>query len=84
MKYFLIKGHIVQKLDNKINIVDGEKSILHTLNDTGSFIFEYIRRGLDHKKIVSQVAKKYKISEKEAEEDLEKFIITLKKKKIIV
>jgi hypothetical protein len=43
MKYRINKGFIIQKLDDKSTIFDGEKSILYTFNKTGSLIFEKIK-----------------------------------------
>ncbi len=83
MKYFLKKGFIFQKHHEITNIIDGDKSILHSFNEVGSFIFEQIRKGADHVKIIERMTKKYKISKEVAEKDLTEFISSLKKKQII-
>jgi len=83
MKYKLQKGLIVQKLDDKITIFDGEESLLYTFNETASFIFSKIKTGLEKKKLIDALERKYGISEKKAERDIEELIRELKEKKII-
>lgn len=83
MKFQLKQGFIVQKNGNKISIFDPEKSILHSFNETGSYIFEQVKKGLEEEKIVKNIVKKFKISETEAKNDFEEFIKDLKRKKII-
>lgn len=82
-KYLIQKGFVAQKMNNRIIIFDGEKSVLHSFNQTATFIFEKIKRGIDNKKLAELIAKKYSISEKKAEQDILEFIEELKSKKII-
>jgi len=83
MKYKINKGFIVQKLDDKMVIFDGEESVLYTFNETASFIFKKLKKGLPEKEIIQDVVKKYKITEKKARKDLKDLLAELKKKKII-
>ncbi len=83
MKYKIKKGFIIQKLDEKAVIFDSEESILYTLNETATFIFQKLRRGLDKEQIIQALVKKYQIEEKRASEDVDEFIFALKEKKII-
>lgn len=83
MKYKLNQGFITQKMGNKTTIFAGEKSILHTLNETGAYIFSGLKLGWERKKIVEGLVKKYGASKKQAKEDLEEFTRKLIDEKII-
>ncbi len=82
-KYKINKGFIVQKLDGKITIFDGEKSMLYTFNETASFIFQKIKKGIGEKEIIQALVKKYKIKEDRAKKDVKEIIKDLLVKKII-
>lgn len=83
MKYKINKGFIVQKLDNKAVIFDGEKSVLYTFNDIAYFIFRKIKLGWEEQKIVTVIVSKYRVKETRIANDLKEIISDLKKKKII-
>lgn len=76
--YKLNKGFITQKIDGKITIFDGEKSQLITFNETASFVFERLKRGIDSKKITDLLVKKYKLNYKKGEGDVANLIRELK------
>lgn len=79
----LQKGFIVQKMDKKTMIFDGEESFLYTLNETGSFIFEKLKLGWNEKKIIDAIKDLYAITEYQAEKDVKEFMRELRKRKII-
>ncbi len=81
--YKINKGFITQKLDNKSVIFDGEESALYTFNETASFIFQKLKKGLTDKQIIKKVVKKYKVKEEKVKKDYRELISDLKKKKII-
>lgn len=83
-KYRLNKGIIVQKLDGKTTIFDGEESVLYTFNETASFIFSKFKLGWDNYQIVKSLIKKYGINESKAEKDLYELFTDLRSKKIII
>jgi hypothetical protein len=83
-KYKINKGIIVQKLDKKTVIFDGEKSLLFTFNETASHIFNLLKKGKTEEEISASLVKRYEITEKMAEKDLKEIITDLRKKKIIV
>jgi hypothetical protein len=84
MSVFRLKqGFIIQKQGNKTIIFDPEKSILHSFNDTASFMFDQLKKNLTDEQIINMIIKKYAISKKEATEDFTEFITQLIKKKII-
>ena len=82
--YKLKQGFIVQKKDNSVTLFDGEKSLLYTFNESASYIFEQIKKGLNGEEIIKKITKKYKISKKEANKDFRKLLNDLKRKKIIL
>lgn len=84
MAYKINKGFIVQKLDGKITIFDGEESALYTLNETASFIFEKLKKNWDTTQIVESLVKIYKIKEKKAKTDVKDLLTELKRRKIIL
>ena len=83
MKFKINKGFIVQKLDDKMVIFDGEESVLYTFNETASFIFKKLKKGEEKEKIIEMVEKKYDIKKERAEKDFNELTADLKKKKII-
>lgn len=81
--YKIKKGFITQKIGNKINIFDGEESLLYTLNETASFIFEKLKQELEEEKIIELLVKRYSIIKERAEEHVGEFIKELKKRGVI-
>ncbi|MDO8269571.1 MAG: PqqD family protein [Candidatus Levybacteria bacterium] len=77
MKLKIQKGFITQRIGDKITIFDAEKSVLLTLNATATFIFDRLKKGIETKKIVIDLANKFDVSEKEAQQDIDDFIKTL-------
>jgi len=81
--YIINKGFIIQKLDNKITIFDGEESVLYTFNETASFIFTKLKAGFKKEKIAAALVKRYKIKQEKAYKDLNTLVNDLLTKKII-
>lgn len=84
MKYKINKGLITQKLDDKTVIFDSEKSILFTFNETASYIFKNLKKGLSDEKIITKIVQRYSVSLEKAKKDLKTLLSDLKKKKIIL
>lgn len=83
MKYKINKGFIIQKLDDKTVIFDGEESVLYTFNETASYIFQKLKGGWEEDKIISGLVKKYQVKEERARKDFKELVVELLKKKII-
>lgn len=83
MKYKINKGFIYEELDDKMVIFDGEKSALYTFNETASYIFKKLKKGVEKEKIIEMVEKKYDIKKDRAEKDFNEMIADLKKRKVI-
>lgn len=77
MKLKIQKGFITQRIGDKITIFDSENSLLLTLNSTATFIFDRLKKGLETKKIVAELANKFSVSELDAKKDIDEFIKTL-------
>lgn len=84
MGYKVQKGLIIQKIDNQTVIFDGEESVLYTLNETASLIFDKIKRKWNKEKIIDFILKKYEVKKEKLEKDFDELIDNLKKKKIIL
>jgi 6-pyruvoyl-tetrahydropterin synthase len=78
------KGLIIQKLDNQTVIFDADESVLYTLNETASVIFDKLKKKWDKEKIINFMLKKYEVKKERLEKDFEELVENLKKKKIIV
>lgn len=84
LRYKINKGYITQKLGGKTTIFDGEKSRLYTFNQTASFLFDKIKKGLGKKEIIELMIKKYKIAKIRAQKDYSDLEKELLAKKIVV
>ena len=83
-KYKINKGFIVQKLDGKTTIFDGEESLLYTFNETASYIFDKLKLGWNENNIGIGLGKKYHVELKTANRDISGLVKELIKKKIIL
>lgn len=77
------KGFIVQKVGDSLSIFDGEKSIMYTLNETGAFIFQKIKKGLGKDRVIRYLQRKYHVSEKQSRADYDEFVNDLRKAGIV-
>lgn len=82
-KYKINKGLIVQKIEGNMVIFDGNESFLYTFNETASYIFSLLKKGLDEKGIVDKMVKSYGITAGRAEKDVKATIGQLFQAKII-
>lgn len=81
--YKINKGFIVQKLDDKTVIFDGEESVLYTFNESSSYIFRKLKAGIRSAEIINLMVKRYKITLSRAKKDFQYLTTDLLKKKII-
>ncbi len=78
-----MKDFVIDKIDGEINIFDVDSSTLYSFNRSGSDIFEMIKKGRNKETIIRMMSKKYNISEKQTEKDVNDFLKDLSKNKII-
>lgn len=77
MQINIKKGFINQRTKNSIIIFDTEKSVLLTFNNTATFIFDRLKKGLDDKKIIDDLISEFEVTEEIAKKDINDFIKTL-------
>lgn len=78
------KGLIVEKIDDQTVIFDTEESVLYTLNETASVIFDKLKKNWDKERIINYMLKNYEVKRERLEKDFEQLLKSLKRKKIIV
>lgn len=83
MKYKVNKGFIIQKLDKDLVIFDADESVLYTLNETATFVFQKLKRGLSQEEIIKAMVKRYDVEKERVKKDLNQIIKKLEKGKII-
>jgi hypothetical protein len=76
-------GLEVRELGDDIIIISEDGKVMHTLTDTGKFIWETIDGKKTVKSILEIISNEYDVKRDQAEPDLIKFIITLIDKKLI-
>lgn len=84
MKYKINEGFISQKIGKKITIFDADKSILYSLNETSSFIFDKLKKGLTEKQILDSLLSNYLVKENDVKIDLKRNIQDLLKRGILI
>lgn len=77
------KDLIIEKIDNKIVIFDSKQLILFSFNETGSYIIKKIKSGDSRDKIINGMVRKYRIKKDLAKKDLDEFLNSLLKKRLI-
>ena len=80
------EGYILKKVAGSSVVVPVStphfQSII-TLNDTGAFIFEFLKNETDVSALVKAVVNEYEVDEKTAEKDVETFMAALLKAGLI-
>ncbi len=83
MRVKLKRNITIHKLENKLTLFDGERSILYNFNKSAEFILNSLKLGFDKRQIIGNLKKKYGASAIEAEEDYKYILDFLKEKNII-
>ena len=83
MKYTVVKGLIKSRDKGKLTLVNSDKYLLYSLNETSSLILDKVGQGKDEDDIVAYMVKKYRIDKTQAEKDVRNCLKELLKKKII-
>lgn len=78
------KNIIFQKIDSKLVGFDIDRSFLFTFNETAEYIYKKIKSGIDEKKIVILMTKRYDVDAKTAQKDIRSTVELLKKNKILL
>ncbi|MFC2092065.1 PqqD family protein [Elusimicrobiota bacterium] len=82
-KIRLNKDIVSRSIGGNYYLVDSNNRILHSLNETGSLIFEYLKKNKDIEQIKAALMSEFETYECEVQKDLHEFLQILKSKKII-
>ncbi|MFC2061572.1 PqqD family protein [Elusimicrobiota bacterium] len=77
------KDIVVRSIDGLYYIVDPSRQMLHSLNETGTAIFEQMKKGAVAEDIIKYICEQFEVEKEQAEKDLNELIAEFKKKKII-
>lgn len=70
-------------ISGKAYIVNPRDSILHELNETGTFIWNMLEKSVSENEIISALSKEFAVSRDEAARDAREFLSELRKKKLL-
>ncbi len=76
-------GFTVREIDTEMILVGEKGNVLHSLNETGSFIWSRIDGAIDMDGLLELVCREYDVPQEAALADLVSFIGTLAEKGII-
>ena len=71
-------GLSIRRIENEIFIYDSNRSLIHTFNATGVFLWDQIEKGLTREEIVTNLTDTYAVDQSSAETDVDAFIATLR------
>jgi len=72
-----------REISGELYIVDIEAETLHSLNLSGSFIWNCLRKGLDAGAIASRLAGEFEVKPEEALKDVKAFLKTLEDRGLV-
>jgi hypothetical protein len=84
MSYSINKGFIIQKMDDKTVMLDGDTSTLYTLNETADYIVKQIKKKASKQVIIQKMIKRYGVGKEKLTRDFDQVIKDLIKKKILI
>ena len=77
MRFHPQNGLSIRRIEDEIFIYDTSRSLIHTFNGTGVFLWDQIEKGLTQEEILDNLADTYAIDRPTAESDFEAFIASL-------
>lgn len=78
------KRYITEVVDEEIVLFDTEKSVLITLNETATLMFQEMQKGKTKEQVAEKVIKTYKTTTEQALKDYSRLLKDLKKKKVLM
>lgn len=81
-KYSIKKHFVIEKIEGKTTLFDVDSSTFYSFNETGTYIFSLVKKGQEKEKMTEALAKRYGITKKKAEKDVNDFLKDLVKNKI--
>lgn len=75
---------IAQKIQENEVIFDSEKSLVYTLNETATFIFNKVLLKKNEEEIAKSIVKEYSVDQPKAIKDISEAIDDMVKKRILI
>ncbi|MCJ7792918.1 MAG: PqqD family protein [Candidatus Marinimicrobia bacterium] len=69
------KNVIFKEVDGVVFILDPQKSIVRTLNETASFVWQSLSKSQSIKKLTQLLSENFRVEEKKASADLKRFVL---------
>lgn len=76
------KNFVVEKMEGKTTLFDVDTSTFFSFNETGSHIFNMIKKGATLEQIADSLVRKYEVTRPSAIKDVKAFVKGLLKNKI--
>ena len=82
---FKVSDRVVfREIDDKIVMIHLDSGFYYSLNEVGCFIFNQLLKSRDIDDILNEIQSSYEVPKGEAREDIEEFVESLMKEKIIL
>ena len=82
---FRVSDRVVyREIDDKIVLINLDSGFYYSLNEVGCFIFNRILKSKEVGDILDEIESSFEVSKGEAREDIEEFVESLKREKIIL
>lgn len=75
---------VFREIDDRIVLINLESGFYYSLNESGCFIFNLLRKNKDLPEVLDELRGKYGVSVETADKDLGQFIEALEREKIII
>ncbi len=82
---FRVSARVVyREIDDKIVLINLDSGFYYSLNEVGCFIFNRILKSKEVGDILDEIESSFEVSKGEAREDIEEFVESLKREKIVL
>lgn len=83
MKSGLNSNAIVRMIDDELFIYDHERAVIHTFNETGTFIVRHLHEGMTKDIIIKTLCQEFSIDATTASQHYDSFLEQLKKQGLL-
>jgi hypothetical protein len=84
MKYQIVADLAIKKIEATLFILDRKNSILHSFNETGTFLWELLQSNLPAQELGLRLADEFDVGLEQAQRDVDEFLNMLEVQKLIV
>jgi hypothetical protein len=84
MKYRISKELSVKSIDETLFILDRANSVLHSLNESGKFLWDRLQQTCSTEEMCAGLAEVYDVELDQARRDIADFFDTLEERKLVV